>query len=77
MGRQHEGLEQEISEPVSFPKPALGCAGSCARASLITLYAFVKSSEKQSACITSVTLHSSVHPVGWIAPFPDLSSSIA
>lgn len=51
VGRRREGLQQELSELVSFPKPTLGCAGSCARASLISLHAFVESLEQQCACV--------------------------
>lgn len=51
VSRQCEGLRQELSGPVLSPKPALGSAGNCARASSILLHAFMESLEKQNVCI--------------------------
>jgi len=36
VGRQCEGLQQELSEQISFPKPALGCVGKgCVQMALV------------------------------------------
>ena len=66
-GKAVQGLVAGAFWPVLFSKLALDHAGSCARASSVSLHAFMGSLEKQSACIH---LHDSSFPCWLDCSFP-------